>query len=62
MELSDFMEINPTTIVITLVAYGFCMFVLWNNFIGNWVMRDRIIITIAALPVLYLIVNFQMNR
>jgi len=58
--LEDF-ELNPVTIVITLVLYGFCMIVLWKG-LGGWEIRNQIIISIIALPVIYLSVSYQMNR
>jgi len=59
MELEEFL--NPVTIVITLVAYGFCMLVLWKGLSG-WAIRDQIIISILALPILYFFINVQMNK
>ena len=59
MELEEFL--NPVTIVITLVAYGFCMLVLWKGLSG-WLVRDQIIISILALPILYFFINVQMNK
>lgn len=62
--LDEFLDhVNPTTILVTLIAYGFCMAVLWKfNFMGSWPMQTKIIISVLAVPVIYLSVAFQMNR
>ena len=54
-------ELNPLTILITLVAYGGCMLVLWKG-VGGWLIKDQIIISVVALPILYFAISFQMNR
>ena len=59
--LEDLLEINPVSVVITLVCYGFCMLVLWKGLTG-WRLQDQIIISIIALPLLYFAVNYQINR
>jgi hypothetical protein len=61
--LDDLMEyLNPTTIVITLVGYIFCMAVLWKFNVGTWTMQSKIIISILALPIIYFVVAIQTNR
>lgn len=61
--LDDLMEyLNPITLLITLIGYGFCMLVLWKFNIGNWPMQNKIIISVLALPIVYVAVAYQMNR
>ena len=60
MDIED-LGINPVTVVITLVAYGICMAALWKG-VGGWLVKDQIIISVLALPILYFFVNMQMNK
>ena len=59
--IDDLTELNPVTILITLVLYGLCMLVLWKG-VSGWRVKDQIIISIVALPVIYIAVNIQMNK
>lgn len=59
--LEELSELNPLSIVVTIIAYGFCMIVLWKGVTG-WDIKHQIIITIVALPIIYLAVNYQLNK
>ena len=59
--LEELMEFQPATIVISLIAWGVCMLVLWKG-VSGWLLRDQILISIVSLPIIYLAVNYQMNK
>lgn len=59
--LEELMELDPITVTISLIAYGGCMIVLWKG-VSGWLLRDQIIISIVALPIIYLAVTYQMNK
>ena len=54
-------EFQPVTVLITLIAYSGCMLVLWKG-VSGWLVKDQIIISIIALPIIYLAVSYQMNK
>jgi len=59
--LDELTELNPMTILISLLLYGICMLVLWKG-VGGWLIKDQILISVIALPVIYVAVSIQMNK
>lgn len=58
MEL-DF-ELN--TILVTIGMWAFILFLVWGVEYGFTGMKEKIILTIASLPIIYFIVLWQKNR
>ena len=59
--LEELTEFQPVTVLISLIAYGGCMFALWKGVTG-WIIKDQILISVIALPLIYLAVSYQMNK
>jgi len=44
--------------------YAFCMLVLWKfgSALGDWNLQTKLLITIFAAPLIFVVVALQMNR
>ena len=56
------LDFEPLTILWTVVFYAFILFLIWGVKMGFTGMREKIIITICALPLTYLMIVWQKNR
>jgi len=56
------MDLEPKTILITLMMYGFCMVVLWKLMIKPFGMFIRILLSIIMLPLSYLATTIGLER
>ncbi len=56
------LDLEPMTIIVTVGMWIFILFLVWGVKMGFSAMRDKIIITIAALPLIYFIILWQKNR
>jgi len=53
-------ELN--TILVTIGMWAFILFLVWGVKMGFSGMREKIILTVASLPIIYVIVLWQKNR
>lgn len=58
----EMLEFNPTAIIVSSIMYVICMLILWNSMVGSYGMKQKIAISIIALPVLYFAVLYQVER
>ena len=58
------MEFNfePMTIIVTIGMWAFILFLVWGIKIGFTGMREKIVLTVASLPIIYFIVILQKGR
>ncbi len=56
------LDFEPITILITIGMWGFILFLVWGIKLGFTGMREKIVLTIASLPIIYFIILFQKNR
>jgi len=56
------LDLELNTILITLGMWAFILFAVWGVKVGFSAIRDKVILTVASLPIVYLIVVFQKNR
>jgi len=57
------MELNSEYIIPTAIIYGILMCCLWGlDFVGAWVMWQKIVLTIAFIPICYIIISVMANR
>lgn len=63
-KLFDELFENPIVIIISLVGWGIVCLMMWKfQFLGSqWSMWQKIGITIALLPIIFVVTNFQLNR
>lgn len=60
-EVLDFS--NPTTFLLTLVLWGVCMLVLWKmQAFGTFQKTAKIGISVLSLPMIFFVVNWQLNK
>jgi len=56
-------EFEPTVLLVSAAFALFINLAIWKFQFGEgWDMWQKIILSIAALPISYLMVNWQMNR
>lgn len=54
---------NPMVWLITVVFYAFSMLVLWKlNVMGSFPFVVKMIVTILAGPLIFVVINAQVNR
>lgn len=56
------LDLEPITLLVTFGLWGFILFLLWGVPFGFSRIRDKIIISVASLPIIYGIVVWQKNR
>ena len=56
------LDLEPMTIIVTAAFYIFILILVWKVPFGFTRINEKIIMTIAALPLIYFIVVWQKNR
>ena len=56
------LDFEPITLIVTIGMWGFILFLVWGIKMGFTAMGDKIVITIASLPIIYFIILWQKNR
>lgn len=56
------MDLEPITLLVTGGMWAFILFLLWVMPFGFSGMREKILMTILSLPIIYGIVVWQKNR
>ena len=56
------LDFELMTIIITAAFYIFILILIWRVPFGFTRLKEKIIMTIAALPIIYFIVVWQKNR
>ena len=56
------LDLSPVTLLVTGAFWIFVIFLVWFIPVGFTAMRDKILLTICSLPLIYLMVSIQMNR
>ena len=63
MDWEDLLELDTTTVVVSLGMYAFILLRIWKIQLGDgWSFISKIVLTILMLPVSYLMTYWQMNR
>ncbi len=55
-------DFDISTILITIGMWGFILFLIWGIKMGFTGMKEKIVLTVASLPMIYFIVLWQKNR
>ncbi len=56
------LDFELSTILITIGMWAFIIFLVWGVKMGFTDMREKIILTISSLPIIYFIIVWQKNR
>ena len=55
-------DFEPMTLVVTIGMWGFILFLVWGVSMGFSGMKEKIILTVFSLPMIYFIILWQKNR
>ena len=56
------LDFEPMTLIVTVGMWAFILFLTWGVKFGFSGIKEKIVLTIAALPIIYFIVLWQKNR
>ena len=56
------MDFELNTVLVTIGMWAFVLFLTWGIKLGFTGVREKIVLTIASLPMIYFIVVWQKNR
>ena len=56
------LDFELSTILVTIGMWAFILFLVWGVKMGFTAIRDKIVLTLASLPIIYFIVLWQKNR
>lgn len=56
------LDLEPVTLIVTAAFWILVLFLIWGLPYGFSALRDKIILSIASLPCIYLMVTIQLNR
>lgn len=56
------LDLEPITLAVTVGFWALILFLVWGLPYGFSAMRDKILLSICSLPLIYLMVVIQKNR
>ena len=56
------LDFEPMTLIVTIGMWIFILFLVWGVKMGFTGMKEKIVLTIAALPIIYFIILWQKNK
>ena len=56
------LDFEPMTIIVTIGMWAFILFLVWGVKMGFTGVREKIILTVFSLPMIYFIILWQKNK